>query len=635
MAHKRKNYLDDERPFGSHRPPFRHVLWLTFISLAWLGIALLGVPHAKAQGRSQPQPQPMPLPLFQSPVLPQAPGLHTGTRDYASMLINSAITPPDTSSPRATMESFLVLTDKIATQWNTAIDALEADGDVQPQELEQTVAKLLDKSLALLDLTGIPDSSRHEFGLETLLQFREILVRMPPVDLSRLPGGAAGSFLDSSERDALPVYVSLPGTSVVIERVAVQGDSSNYLLSAKSVRRMHEEYLKIKDDPVVRRGYVRDLYAYYIFSPGYLLPPQWFDLVLLGPDWLFLSFADQAIWQWLMLLTLVLSLLFVVNCLVRLAAWMRRSKSLQGMILTLVVPLVLVGLIQFVVYFANEQINITGMPLLVLRAAGVFSEWVAIACLSYLFFDAVAKFSEVRTQGDKVDMNANLMRSFFRLVGILSALLIVAYGLTQIGISVVGVVAGVSVSGLAIALAARLTLENILGGLIIYADQSLKIGEYINAAGIEGVVESVGIRSTRIRTPENSLLTIGNAVLAAESINNHSRGPGYPFRQDFPLHVDCRANQIDAAIARIGHLLADNSQILADGRVVQVAGLNDSGLVLRVGADVSSDSRASFLEEQSRLILGIKQVIEAQGLTLADPSGAGQIDVPEGPEGTW
>ncbi len=80
------------------------------------------------------------------------------------------------------------------------------------------------------------------------------------------------------------------------------------------------------------------------------------------------------------------------------------------------------------------------------------------------------------------------------------------YGATQIGIPIYGVIAGLGVGGLAIALAAQPTIENLIGGIILYADRMVRVGEFCQFDDLAGTVESIGIRSTRIRrSTEHSL----------------------------------------------------------------------------------------------------------------------------------
>ena len=83
-----------------------------------------------------------------------------------------------------------------------------------------------------------------------------------------------------------------------------------------------------------------------------------------------------------------------------------------------------------------------------------------------------------------------------------------------------GIVAGLGVGGLAFALAARATLENLLAGVVIYMDKSIKVGDHIQSGDVEGVVEDIGMRSTRIRGADGTLISVTNSDMSSKIIRN-------------------------------------------------------------------------------------------------------------------
>jgi MscS family membrane protein len=86
-----------------------------------------------------------------------------------------------------------------------------------------------------------------------------------------------------------------------------------------------------------------------------------------------------------------------------------------------------------------------------------------------------------------------------------------------------GIVAGLGVGGLAFALAAKPTLENLLAGVVIYMDKSVKVGDDIKAKDIEGAMEEIGMRSTRLRAPDGSLISVTDSELSDKIIRNKTR----------------------------------------------------------------------------------------------------------------
>lgn len=121
------------------------------------------------------------------------------------------------------------------------------------------------------------------------------------------------------------------------------------------------------------------------------------------------------------------------------------------------------------------------------------------------------------------NIDSSVFRLLCRIVGVMAALGIAGYGLSAAGFPVMGIVAGLGVGGLAFALAAKPTLENLLAGVVIYLDKSVHVGDHIESKDIEGVVEEIGMRSTRLRARDGTLISITNSELSDKIIRNKTR----------------------------------------------------------------------------------------------------------------
>ena len=111
-------------------------------------------------------------------------------------------------------------------------------------------------------------------------------------------------------------------------------------------------------------------------------------------------------------------------------------------------------------------------------------------------------------------IDAHLIRICTRLLGIVAAAGLLAVGAQRLGLPIYGIVAGLGVGGLAIALAAQPTVENLIGGLSLFADKPIRVGDACRYGSDEGTVEAIGIRSTRIRGSDRALTTMPNAALS-------------------------------------------------------------------------------------------------------------------------
>ena len=117
-------------------------------------------------------------------------------------------------------------------------------------------------------------------------------------------------------------------------------------------------------------------------------------------------------------------------------------------------------------------------------------------------------------------MDDQLLPVVVRVLNILVIGTGVVYALTIFDIDLTAILAGLSVGALALALAAQDTVKNFLGSVTVFIDKPFKIGDYVKVNGVEATVESVGIRSTRLRTPDRSLVTIPNGELSNMTIDN-------------------------------------------------------------------------------------------------------------------
>jgi MscS family membrane protein len=135
--------------------------------------------------------------------------------------------------------------------------------------------------------------------------------------------------------------------------------------------------------------------------------------------------------------------------------------------------------------------------------------------------------SRAAVRSDK-SFDTSIVHLATRIVSASAALGIVIYGISAAGVPVYGIIAGFGVGGLAVALAAKPTLENILAGVILFLDGSIKVGDTIDSSPLSGTVEDIGMRSTRIRAEDGSLITVTNSELADKVIRNVSRRVARP-----------------------------------------------------------------------------------------------------------
>ena len=431
------------------------------------------------------------------------------------------LAPAETSSPRATLEGFHSETTRASQLLLEAYrQNLNEPGLSWSQGVKDKVKEaeaLLARAARTLDLSQVPPVELEHRRLEATLLLKEILDRVPLPPAGDIPGG-----------EEKPASWSVPGTDIRITRQSDGPRAGEYLFSSQTVDLLDDYYQLIRDEPNTN-GSTEDFYDFFSQSPGYLLPPKWFALIEKLPASFRTEVRGQAIWQWIGLVLTLAVAAFAVALARRLTrsrlASAERSPSLTASVL---VPATVVVAAMFVTYVADYQVNLTGRVNDLVEAAAQAVAYLAAVWGIMKFSGALANRLTF-TKSESID--AHLARAAVRIGGIGLAIALLIYGASYLGLPLAGLLAGLGVGGLAVALAAKPTLENFIGGLILYADRPVRVGDLCRFGDLEGRVQEIGIRSTRIRGLDRSLITIPNATFVNLNIINLTNRDRMPYNR--------------------------------------------------------------------------------------------------------
>lgn len=231
--------------------------------------------------------------------------------------------------------------------------------------------------------------------------------------------------------------------------------------------------------------------------------------------------------------------------------------------------------------------------------------------------DAFLKHLVARTETKLDDMLLPVVRKSLKvLVVIIGAMT----ALQNMGFNVTTLLAGLGIGSLAVAFAAKDTLANIFGSIMIFTDQPFKIGERIKISGVDGVVEEVGIRSTRIRTLDGHLVTIPNGEVANANIENVGRRPTIKRLFKIGVTYDTGYEKVQRAIEIIKEIL-DQAEGLEELKVVRFIEFADCSLNILVLYWVSEpDYLGKFLPIGEGINLEILRRFDAEGIEIAFPT---------------
>ncbi|MDQ8196993.1 mechanosensitive ion channel family protein [Pelagicoccus enzymogenes] len=197
----------------------------------------------------------------------------------------------------------------------------------------------------------------------------------------------------------------------------------------------------------------------------------------------------------------------------------------------------------------------------------------------------------------------------------------------NLGYSVGSLLAGMGIGGLALALAAQESLANFFGSVSIVADRPFKVGDWIQVGSqVDGDVEEIGLRSTKVRTWSKSLMTIPNKVLANEIIENWSRMPKRRVKQYVGVTYSTSPENMEGLVEDIRKLLREDEGVNQDFILVNFTDFGDSALQILVYYFTSTTAWLAHMDIRQRINLKIMKAVAARGSSIAFPTRTVHIE---------
>ena len=198
----------------------------------------------------------------------------------------------------------------------------------------------------------------------------------------------------------------------------------------------------------------------------------------------------------------------------------------------------------------------------------------------------------------------------------------------SLGYDVSTILSGLGIGGLAFALAAQDTIANLFGSIVVAIDQPFKIGETVKIGASTGTVEDIGLRSTKIRLIDRSLVIIPNKTVSSEAIVNLSRFTSRRVEQVLSLTYDTKPEQMEAIVAEIRRLIAAEPGVDAGAVQVFFRDLSTSSLDIWLTYLTKDPDFAQHMATRQRLNLAFMRAVAAQGLEFAFPTSVMHLDGP-------
>jgi MscS family membrane protein len=192
--------------------------------------------------------------------------------------------------------------------------------------------------------------------------------------------------------------------------------------------------------------------------------------------------------------------------------------------------------------------------------------------------------------------------------------------ISQLGYPVTSIIAGLGVGGLAFALASQKTVENLFGAFSLGVDQPFREGDFVKVDNFSGTVETIGLRSTRVRTEERTVITIPNGKLAEMRIESFAVRDRCRLACTLGLVHGTTANQVRLVVAGLEQVLRTHPQIFADKIIVRFKELTANSLDIEVAAWFLTTDYAEFQLLRQETLLAFMEVVEKAGTSFAFPT---------------
>lgn len=463
-----------------------------------------------------------------------------------------------------------------------------------------------------LDLRRVPAGQRAERGPELARQLKVVLDQTLWVDwegLSAEEDGYTDDGLPGSRDQVGVVQGEIGQIPVILQRVPREGDGA--------------PVWKIASATVAA---VPDLYEEYGYGAlGELLPASFFESQVLLVQ----------LWQWIALL--------LIGTLAWLVAWLlaalgvrllrpvveRSDSDFDDRVLKAVVgPARLVGFVALLTLWARP-LGLAVPVQEVLTGAAKATAAISVTWLLVRLVDVISDVVEHRYEArgarahQFVPLGRKFLKSFLIVIAVVAAL-------DSFGFNVTALVAGLGVGGLAVALAAQKTLENLFGGVTVLADRPVQVGDFCRFGDKVGIVEEIGLRSTRIRTLDRTIVTVPNAEFSTLQLENFAARDQMRLNTTLGVRYETTSDQLRRTLEALRGVLREHPRVSEDPRRVRFVGFGASSLDIEVYAYIETTDWNEYLELREEIYLKMMDAVERAGTGFAFPSQTVYLTQDEG-----
>lgn len=529
--------------------------------------------------------------------------------------------PVDTAGPRETLADFLRRIDRVQSIIRLTIASYLASDRLFLSEEERAAMgrgmAMAEVAGGLLEFEALPEAvETPELRGRVLLTLRDLLARIELPPLDAVPDGATMAAAGKTSW-------RIPGTGIEIRRMAEGPRAGEWLFTAETILGLPEWYAYASTLPYRDKGSegFSNLYLDTPIGLQRVIPPRW---TLDMPPFLTARILGEPVWRWLGLLAALAAAWGVLELLTRWLAWRdaRTSEVTTGDLWRrLLVPftfgLLVFGLRWLIAHnlrFTSTVYNVFMIGFTVLIYVVVMRIFWLAACA---MAESVIASSRVNTEG----VDRQLIRLTMRIIAVILSLGVLIEGANRIGLPAYSIFTGLGVGGVAVALAARESLANLMGSFIVMIEKPFRVGQKIRVGGIEGVVEDIGFRSTRVRTSYDSLVSVPSSKILEAPVDNLGLRNARQVKTTIGVAYGTRRDVLVRFVDSVREIVATHPQTRKSEIEVGLYDFANSSLVIAL--DFLLDVRDGNAELRCRedILLRIIECAEQLGVEFAVSTG--------------
>ncbi|MEM6632370.1 MAG: mechanosensitive ion channel family protein [Bacteroidota bacterium] len=250
---------------------------------------------------------------------------------------------------------------------------------------------------------------------------------------------------------------------------------------------------------------------------------------------------------------------------------------------------------------------------------------------AYRITDLFASISLNLAGNTETTMDDQLIPLVSKLIKLIVGVLGVLFVLQNLQVNVTALLAGISIGGLALALAAQETVKNLISSVTIFLDRPFQIGDFIESGSISGSVVEIGVRSSRLRAPDGAMMSIPNGTLTNLNITNHGVRTYRRYATTLGLQYNTPPKKIEAFVEGARKIIFDHPMTRDKDHLIYFHEMGDSSLNVFVAMFLEITAYEDMLKARQDIFLAILKLAEELGVEFAFPSTSLYLEkVPEG-----